>query len=149
MAEDVILPEWPVGTVSILVTGGDRPHAIPVSALVRAGARCALLGLARGRTSLARLRADPRVTVTICAPGVAVSVDGLARVIEEELVDGVAAVAVEVEAIDDHDRPTFTIAAGVDWAWTDEAAARRDAEVHAALRRLADATDGAPGSGAR
>ena len=143
MAEDVILPEWPVGTVAILVTGGDRPHAIPVSALVRAGARRALLGLARSRTSLARLRADPRVTVVICAPGIAVSVDGRARVIEEELVDGVAAVAIDVEAVHDHDRPTFTISAGVDWTWTDDAAARRDAEVRAALGRLADATSGA------
>jgi hypothetical protein len=131
------LPDWPAGTVAILVTGGERPHAIPVSAVVRAGPRRVLIGLARSRESLARLRRSPPVTVAICAHDVAVSVDGTAAVLDEELVDGVAAVAVEVEAIHDHDRPTFVLHAGVAWEWTEQAAARRDAEVQAALRRLA------------
>jgi flavin reductase (DIM6/NTAB) family NADH-FMN oxidoreductase RutF len=131
------LPDWPAGTVAILVTGGERPHAIPVSAVVRAGPRRVLIGLAHSRESLARLRRSPPVTVTICARDVAVSVDGTAAVLDEELVDGVAAVAVEVEAIHDHDRPTFALHAGVAWEWTEQAAARRDAEVQAALRRLA------------
>jgi flavin reductase (DIM6/NTAB) family NADH-FMN oxidoreductase RutF len=132
------LPDWPAGTVAILVTGGERPHAIPVSAVVRAGPRRVLIGLANGRESLARLRRSPPVTVAICARDVAVSVDGTAAVLAEELVDGVAAVAVEVEAIHDHDRPTFALHAGVAWEWTDEVAARRDSEVQAALRRLAE-----------
>lgn len=131
------LPQWPAGTVAILVTGGERPHAIPVSAVVRAGPRRLLIGLAHSRESLARLRRSPQVTVAICARNLAVSVDGAAAVLDEELVDGVAAVAVEVEAIHDHDRPTFALHAGVAWEWTEEAAARRDTEVQAALRRLA------------
>jgi len=131
------LPDWPAGTVAILVTGGERPHAIPVSAVVRAGPRRVLIGLAHGRESLARLRRSPHVTVAICARDLAVSVDGAAAVLDEQLVDGVAAVAVEVEAIHDHDRPTFALHAGVAWEWTEQVAARRDAEVQAALRRLA------------
>ena len=131
------LPDWPPGTVAILVTGGERPHAIPVSAVVRAGPRRVLIGLAQARDSLARLRRSPQVTVAICARDLAVSLDGAAEVLDEELVDGVAAVAIEIEAIHDHDRPTFALHAGVAWEWTDEVAARRDAEVQAALRRLA------------
>lgn len=131
------VPDWPAGTVAILVTGGERPHAIPVSAVVRAGPRRVLIGLAHSRESLARLRRSPQVTVAICARDLAVSVDGAATVLDEELVDGVAAVAIEVEVIHDHDRPTFALHAGVAWEWTEQAAARRDAEVQAALRRLA------------
>jgi hypothetical protein len=131
------LPDWPPGTVAILVTGGGRPHAIPVSAVVRAGPRRVLIGLARSRESLARLRQSPAVTVAICARELAVSVDGSASVLDEELVEGVAAVAIEVEEIHDHDRPTFALHAGVDWDWTDDEAARRDADVQDALRRLA------------
>jgi flavin reductase (DIM6/NTAB) family NADH-FMN oxidoreductase RutF len=131
------LPDWPAGTVAILVTAGERPHAIPVSAVIRAGPRRLLIGLARSRESLARLRRSPEVTVAICARDVAVSVDGRATVLESDLVDGVAAVAVEAEAIHDHDRPTFALHRGVAWEWTDDEAARRDAAVQAALRRLA------------
>jgi hypothetical protein len=132
------LPDWAPGTVAILVTGGGRPHAIPISAVVRAGPRRLLIGLARSRESLARLRRSPAVTVAICARDVAVSVDGSATVLAEELVEGVAGVAVDVEAIHDHDRPTFALQGGVAWQWTDDEAARRDAEVQAALRRLAE-----------
>jgi hypothetical protein len=131
------LPDWPAGTVAILVTGGERPHAIPVSAVLRAGPRQLLIGLAHSRESLARLRRSPEVTVAICARDVAVSVDGRATVLDSDLVDGVAAVAVEADAIHDHDRPTFALHAGVAWEWTDEEAAHRDAAVQAALRQLA------------
>jgi hypothetical protein len=141
MTDSPQLPDWPAGTVAILVTGGARPHAIPVSAVVRAGPRRMLIGLAHSRESLARLRQSPEVTVAICAHAVAVSVDGRAAVLVEELVKGVAAVAVAVEVIHDHDRPTFALDAGVAWEWTDEEAARRDGEVQAALRSLAAATE--------
>ncbi|MGI8712847.1 MAG: hypothetical protein ACR2NR_06645 [Solirubrobacteraceae bacterium] len=141
MSDDPILPEWPVGTVAILVTSGERPHAIPVSALLRAGPRLVLVGLADHRESLTRLRARPEITLAICAQRLAISVDGRARVLEQALVEGVAAVAVDVLAIHDHDRPTFAIHEGVEWEWTDAPAAQRDAEVHAALRRLAAADD--------
>jgi hypothetical protein len=145
MADSPQLPDWPAGTVAILVTGGARPHAIPVSAVLRAGPRRILIGLAHSRESLARLRRSPEVTVAICAPAVAVSVDGRASVVVEEIVKGVAAVAVDVEQIHDHDRPTFTLHASVAWEWTDEEAARRDGEVQAALRNLTAATESPEG----
>jgi pyridoxamine 5'-phosphate oxidase-like protein len=132
-----VLPDWPPGTVTILATAGETPHAIPVSAAIRAGPRHALIGLAGSRDSLARLRADPRVSLAIIAEAVAVTAYGRARVLDEAPVEGVAAVEIEVDQVQDHDRPTFAIEAGVRWRWTDAGAQRRDAEVHAALARLA------------
>ena len=121
----------------VLVTAGERPHAIPVSAAVRAGPRRVLLGLARGRGSLARLRDDPRAAVAIAAAGdVAVTAYGTARVLDQDLVEGVAAVELTVDEIQDHNRPTFVIEAGVGWRWTDPEAEARDAEVRRALARL-------------
>jgi len=123
--------------VLVLVTAGERPHAIPVSAAVRAGPRRVLLGLARGRGSLARLRDDPRAAVAIAAAGdVAVTAYGTARVLDQDLVEGVAAVELTVDEIQDHNRPTFVIEAGVGWRWTDPEAEARDAEVRRALARL-------------
>ena len=133
-----MLPEWPPGTVTILATAGETPHAIPVSAAVRAGPRHVLLGLADSRRSLARLRADDRVSLAIVADHVAVTAHGRARVLDERLVEGVVAVAIAVETVQDHDRPTFAIESGVQWRWTDAEAERRDAEVRAALVRLAE-----------
>jgi hypothetical protein len=132
-----VLPDWPPGTVTILATAGESPHAIPVSAAIRAGRRHVLLGLAASRRSLARLRADGRVSLAIVTGEVAVTAHGRARVVEEELVEGVVAVEIEVDAVQDHDRPTLTVESGIRWRWTDPAAERRDAEVHAALARLA------------
>jgi hypothetical protein len=133
-----VLPEWPPDTVTILATAGEAPHAIPVSAAVRAGPRRVLLGLAGSRRSLARLRADERVSLAILAGDVAVTAHGRARVVDERLVEGVVAVEIEVDAVQDHDRPTFSIESGVRWRWTDVEAERRDAEVRAALVRLAN-----------
>jgi hypothetical protein len=133
-----VLPDWPAETVTILATAGAGPHAIPVSAAVRAGPRRALIGLAASRGSLARLRADPRVSLAIVSENLAVTAYGRARVLDGELVDGVVAVEIEVERVQDHDRPTFAIESGVRWRWTDGDAGRRDAEVHAALAALAD-----------
>jgi hypothetical protein len=132
-----VLPDWPPGTVTILATAGESPHAIPVSAAIRAGPRHALLGLAASRRSLTRLRADPRVSLAIVAEDLAVTAHGRARVLDAEVVEGVVAVEIEVHEVQDHDRPTFAIEAGVRWRWTDPDAERRDAEVHAALARLA------------
>jgi nitroimidazol reductase NimA-like FMN-containing flavoprotein (pyridoxamine 5'-phosphate oxidase superfamily) len=134
-----VLPDWPPGTVTILATAGEPPHAIPVSAAIRAGPRHVLIGLAGGRGSLARLRADPRVSLAIIAEAVAVTAHGRARVLDEDdaPAEGVVAVEIEVHEVQDHDRPTFAIEAGVRWRWTDAEAQRRDAEVHAALARLA------------
>lgn len=132
-----MLPQWPPGTVTILATAGDRPRAIPVSAAARVDERRALIALAAGRQSLARLRADGRVALAILAEDLAVTVHGTARVVEDELVPGVVAVEVTAEDVQDHDRPEFAIEAGVRWRWTDETAGRRDAEVWRELERLA------------
>src|ERR1700733_6097717 len=103
-----MLPDWPAGTVTILATAGDTPQAIPVSAALRAGPRRALIGLAATRGSLARLRADPRGALTIVGEGVAVTAHGRARVLDDEpLVPGVIAVEIDVDRVQDHDRPTF------------------------------------------
>lgn len=132
-----MIPEWPPGTVAILVTTAPEPHAIPVSAVVRGGPERLLLGLAEGRGSLRRLRAQPRVAVALLAEDLAVTLRGRARVLEAPLVDGVCAVEVAVESVDDHLRPTFAIESGLPWHWIDPDAQARDAEVQAALRRLA------------
>jgi len=137
------LPEWEDGTVAILSTGAGAPHAIPVSTGVRAGPRRVLLALALRRESLARLKEDPRVALTLLAGGdVAVTAHGRATVVQEpmEASGRVAAVAVDVERIQDHGQPRFAIDAGVAWRWTDEEAERRDAEIRAALRALAAAS---------
>jgi hypothetical protein len=123
--------------VAILTTVGQGPHAIPVSAVIRAGSDRVLVGLAEGRGSLARLRAEPRVTLSLVAEGIAVSAAGRARVIDEALVDGVVAVEIVVDAVRDHSRPTFELQEGVRWRWTDPAAAARDEAVRDALARLA------------
>ncbi|HEX4280382.1 MAG TPA: hypothetical protein VHZ27_06420 [Solirubrobacteraceae bacterium] len=133
-----MLPEWPAGTVTILATAGEPPHAIPVSAAVRAGPRRALVALASTRDSLARLRTDPRVSLAIVCENVAVTAYGHARVLDGEAVaDGVVAVEIAVDHVQDHERPTFAIESGVRWHWTDPDAERRDAEVRAALLALA------------
>jgi hypothetical protein len=136
------LPRWPPGTVLVLATQGDGPHAIPVSAAVRSGDDGVVLALAASRGSLARLRADPRVALLVLAAGdVAVTLHGRAEVIDEALVDGVVAVRIGVEAVADHRRPTFVIESGAAWRWTDPGAAARDAAVRAALARLANAVE--------
>src|SRR4051812_20590467 len=133
-----MLPEWPSGTVTVLATGGGAPHAIPVSAAIRAAPVVALLGLARSRESLARLRIEPRAAlVVLAADDVAFTAHGRAGVLDE-VAEGVVAVRLDVERVQDHGQPTFLIEDGVRWRWTDDAAAARDAEVRRALRALAD-----------
>jgi hypothetical protein len=135
-----VLPEWTPGTVAVLSTGAGHPHAIPVSTAVRAGDRRIILALALRRESLDRLRRDPRCALTFLAEGdVAATALGRASIIEEPLSisDRVAAVAVDVESIQDHNQPRFEIEAGVRWRWTDPEAAARDDEIRAALAALA------------
>jgi hypothetical protein len=143
MTRPGVLPEWPAGTVTILSTSGEEPHAIPVSAALRAGPRRVLIALAAGRESLARVRADGRVALAVFAAGdIALTAHGHARVVDEPLVDGVVAVEVEVDRVQSHNRATFAIDAGVRWHWTDSAAEARDAEVRSALERLAHSPRG-------
>ena len=129
------LPEWPDGTVATLVTQGDAPHAIPVSLILRAGAREILVGLAPRREALARLREDPRAALTILAAGDhAFTAHGRATAFEQ--CGSVVAVRIGVDRIADHNRPTYEIRGGVQWAWTDESERARDAAVRADLRAL-------------
>jgi hypothetical protein len=130
------LPHWEEGTVAILSTGAGAPHAIPVSTGVRAGPRAVLLALALRRESLARLREDPRCALTIVTGrDVAVTVHAHATVVGE-IGEGVAAVRLEVQTVQDHGQSTFSIEEGVRWRWVDAGAEARDAELRAALRRL-------------
>ena len=134
------LPDWPPGTVAILTTAGDAPHAIPVSTAVRAGPRRVLLALARRRTSLARLREDPRCALTVLAAGdVAFTAHGRAAIVQDpmDVAESVVAVAIDVDDVQSHVDPRFAIDAGVGWRWVDDKAAFRDAAIHEALRRLA------------
>jgi hypothetical protein len=132
------LPEWEDGVVALLSTGGGAPHAIPVSAAVRAGPRRVLIALAAHRESLARLRREPRCALTIVtAPDVACTAHARAEILPGELVDGVVAVALHVDAIQDHMQPRFAIEAGVAWRWTDEEARERDRAVREALSERA------------
>jgi Pyridoxamine 5'-phosphate oxidase len=132
------LPDWPAGTVAVLSTGGGEPHAIPVSTAVRRGPRRVAFALAHGRESLARLRADPRCALAIIAPGVAVTAHGTATIVADPLEPPgtVVAVRIDVERIQDHDRPTFAIKGGVAWHWTDADAEAADTAVRAALAAL-------------
>jgi hypothetical protein len=131
-----VLPEWPAGAVAVLSTAGEAPHAIPVSTALRAGPHAIVLGLALRRESLARLRADPRCALTVLAAGnVAFTAHGRAAVVSQD--DALAAVRIDVETVQDHRQDTFVIEDGVRWRWTDPAAERRDAEVRAALTRMA------------
>jgi hypothetical protein len=150
--EPATLPEWSEGAVAVLSTAGGPPHAIPVSTAVRAGPRRALIALARHRESLARLRAEPRVTLTLLTEGdVAVTAHARARVVAEAMAaaEGVAAVLLEVERVQDHGQPRFVIEAGVRWRWTDEQARTRDAEIRRELRALGErlAGDVGPATG--
>jgi Pyridoxamine 5'-phosphate oxidase len=140
MSDGGDLPDWPPGTAAVLSTGAGAPHAIPVSTAVRAGSRRILLALARRRTSLARLREDPRCALTVLAGGdLAFTAHGRAIVVQDpmEVAEGVVAVAIDVDAVQSHDDPRFAIEAGVRWRWVDPEAAERDAAIHEALRGLA------------
>jgi flavin reductase (DIM6/NTAB) family NADH-FMN oxidoreductase RutF len=135
-----VLPEWEPGTVAVLSSGAGRPHAIPVSTAVRIGPRTVMFALALRRESLARLRQDPRCALTVMAGGnLALTAHGRATIVDDPMVvsRGVAAVRVEVEAIQDHSQDRFEIDASVRWRWTDAEAEQRDREIHAALLRLA------------
>jgi len=124
----------------VLSTGGGAPHAIPVSAIVRAGPRRVLLALALRRESLARLRTDPRCGLTLMTAGdVACTAYGRARIVQEPMTvsDHVAAIAIDVESIADHMQPDFVLEGPVRWRWTDAEARERDAVIRDALARLA------------
>ena len=135
------LPAWPEGTAAVLSTAGEHPHAIPVSTAIRTDDRTIHFALGGRRASLARLRADPHCALTVMAgEDVAFTAHGRATVVDEDL-EGTVALRLDVDSVQDHDQPTFTIEAGVAWRWTDAGAAARDATVRAGLRRLPASTD--------
>jgi Pyridoxamine 5'-phosphate oxidase len=124
----------------VLSAGAGRPHAIPVSTAVRIGPRTIVCALALRRESLARLRRDPRCALTVMAGGnIALTAHGRATIVEESMVvsDQLAAVRIDVDAIQDHCQDRFEIDDGVRWSWTDPQAAHFDREIRAALSRLA------------
>jgi hypothetical protein len=122
------LPEWPARTIAVLATiDRDGPHAIPVSAPVRARDRRILLNLYRTRGSLKRLRESPQVALVILAAGnIAFTARGRARVLQQPMaVTPDYAIAIDAEQIDDHRQPAFEVDAGVGRGWLDES--ERDA----------------------
>jgi hypothetical protein len=101
----------------------DGPHAIPVSAPLRAGDRRILLSLHRTRGSLSRLRARPQVALAVLTgPNVAFTARGRACIVEEPMAAApdYAAVAIDVEQVDDHRQAAFVVEAGIDRRWLDE-----------------------------
>jgi Pyridoxamine 5'-phosphate oxidase len=132
------LPEWPTRTIAVLATVDDGPHAIPVSAPVRTGDHRILLSLHSSRGSLSRLRDRPQVALAVLAEGnVAFTARGRARIVEDRMAAApdYAAVAIDVEQIDDHRQPAFLVEAGVARRWLDEQ--ERDA-LGARVRALAE-----------
>jgi hypothetical protein len=124
-----VLPDWPTRTIALLATY-DRsgPRAIPVSAPVRAGDHRILLNLHRTRGSPRRLRESPEVALVILAEGnIAFTARGRARILHEPMAAApeYAAIAIDVEQIDDYRQQAFQVQAGVERRWLDES--ERDA----------------------
>ena len=134
------LPEWPMRTIAILATVDQSPYAIPVSAPLRAADLRILLALRGDRGSLARLREQDRVALAVLTEGdTAFTARGRARILQEamERAPDYAAVAIDVEHIDDHRQAAFRIEAGIDRRWVDEHEKRALGERVAALGELA------------
>ncbi|HLL86775.1 MAG TPA: hypothetical protein VK387_05650 [Thermoleophilaceae bacterium] len=132
------LPEWPTRTVGVLTAAG--PHAIPVSTAVRAGDDRLLLGLARRRRTLARLREDPRAAFAVLAEGIAFTAYGRTRVVREQLerAPAVAALELRVERLQDHLAEGRTeMLAAPEWRWAEDEAREADRAVVAELEALA------------
>jgi hypothetical protein len=134
------LPEWPEKTIAVLSTQNEEVHAIPITAPLRIGDRQILLRLKRCRESLARLREHPKVALTIFAKGnLAFTARGPARVVQEAMVSApmFAAVAIDVENIDDHRQREFAVDSGVGLDWANERTQRFVQEHLNALREVA------------
>jgi oxalate decarboxylase len=102
-----VLPEWPDGTIGVLSTVGDTPHAIPVTAPVRLGDRQIMFRLEHSRGSLARLRENPQVALLIMdGTDFAFTARGPARIGAEPKhgEPGFVDVLLDVEEIDAHRR---------------------------------------------
>ena len=134
------LPEWPEKTIAVLSTQNEEVHAIPITAPLRIGDRQILLRLKRCRESLARLRQHPKVALTIFAGGnLAFTARGFARVVQEPMSGApmFAAVAIEVENIDDHRQRDLVVDSGISLDWTNERTEQFLQEHLNALRQVA------------
>jgi Pyridoxamine 5'-phosphate oxidase len=134
------LPEWPLRTIAVFVTVDQGPHAIPVSAPVRASDHTILLSLHRTRGSLERLRDRPRVALAFLAEGnVAFTARGTARVVDDPMTDApdYAAVEIDVMEVDDHRQEAFTVQAGVERKWIDDGERRALGQRLNTLQQLA------------
>jgi oxalate decarboxylase len=139
-AELPVLPEWPEGTIGVLSTLDPEPHAIPVSTPVRAGDNRVMFALRRDRGSLARMLAHPRVALFIAdGDNQAFTARGRARLVTESMAEspGFAAVALDVEEIDDHRQKAFSVASGIGVEWSNEQAHEGMRRSVSALRELA------------
>lgn len=134
------LPEWPATTVAVLSTMDGEPHAIPVTAPVRAGDHRILFSLAHGRASLARLREHQQAALSILDEGnCAFTARGIARIVQEPMDGSPNFVAVElyVDEIDDHRLPGFSVGSGVGLRMTGDAQCSLQQRTEA-LRKIAD-----------
>jgi len=134
------LPEWPDKTIAVLSTENGEVHAIPITAPLRVGDRRILFRLKQCRESLARLREHPKVALTIFGKGnLAFTARGPAHVVQESMVvaPAFAAVAIEVENIDDHRQREFVVDSGVSLDWASERTERFLQEHLNALREVA------------
>jgi len=134
------LPEWPAATVAVLSTMDGAPHAIPVTAPIRAGDHRILFSLAHSRGSLVRLREHPQAALSILSEGnCAFTARGKTRIVEENIVGSPNFVAVElsVEEIDDHRLPGFAVGSGVGLHLGSEAHESLQHRIEG-LRKLAD-----------
>jgi hypothetical protein len=141
-----VLPDWPTRTIAVLATVNQGPHAIPISAPLRAGDRRILLSLRHGRGSLERLRSQPRVALAVLTEGnIAFSAHGHARIVRDRLAGAsdYAAVAIDVERIDDHRQAEFRVESGIVRSWVDENEQSALARRVDALRQLVT-SDGMP-----
>ncbi len=110
------LPDWPAGTVAVLSTMDGEPHAIPVTAPLRAGDHRILFSLAHNRGSLVRLREHPQAALSIFGENnCAFTARGTARIVQEQMEGSPNFVAVElyVDAIDDHRLSGHAVGSGV------------------------------------
>jgi len=117
------LPDWPTRTIAILSTLDQVPYAIPISAPLRADDQRILFSLHCSRGSLARLRKHPHVALTVLAEGnFAFTARGRARIVREPMgrAPDYAAVAIDVEHIDDHRQAAFVVESGIGRRWIDE-----------------------------
>ncbi len=141
------LLEWPATTIAVLAAAGRAPHAMPVSAPVRAGNRRIRLSLRRARGSLARPRARPNVALLILSAGdIALTARGTTDIVEKPMEGAAdyAAIAIDVEEIDDHRQAEFVAESGVSRRWIDEQEQRALGDSVEALRALTGTQERTP-----